>query len=128
TSEVGILAQGESLAEAFTQAALGLFSFMTDLSQVQERESRRVEVAAPDLDALLIEWLNELLYCFEVEDLLFRRFEIPELHPTGLQALCYGERYDPARHRIEAGIKAATYYMVEVRQGPPWEVQVYLDI
>ena len=89
---------------------------------------REVSVTAPDRDALLVAWLNELLYICEVEHRYFRRFKIAELFETGLKALCYGEEFDPARHRLKSGVKSATYHMLSVEDGEPARVQVVLDV
>ena len=128
TADVGIVATGGDLKEAFAQAATGLFDFMADLSVVREEEAREVSVAASDRDALLVAWLNELLYICEVEHLYFRRFEVLELCETGLKARCYGEAYDPGRHRLRSGVKSATYHMLSVEEGEPARVQVVLDV
>jgi len=52
------------LPEAFANAAYGMFSIMTDLETVREVESRHVEVNSDDIEGLLFEWLNSLLYYF----------------------------------------------------------------
>ena len=64
TGEIGILARGRTPSEVFAEAARGMFSFIVDLGAVEERDVRRVEVEATDLEALLVEWLNELTYRF----------------------------------------------------------------
>lgn len=128
TADVGIVATGEDLKEAFAQAARGLFDFMADMSVVRETEACDVSVTAPDRDALLVAWLNELLFLCEVEHRYFSRFEIYEMEETGLKARCYGEGFDPARHRLKSGVKSATYHMLRVEDGSPARVQVVLDV
>lgn len=128
TADVGVAACGEDLREAFANAARGLTNVIADLEAVQEREERRVQVSAPDLEGLLVAWLGELIYLFDVEHLLFRRFQITELTDTSLTARCFGEQADPARHRVKMGVKAATYHQLQVVSGPPSRIQVYLDI
>jgi SHS2 domain-containing protein len=127
TADVGLVAYGDTLAEAYANAAYGMFSIMADLEKVQEDEFRRVEIAEDDDEALLFEWLNSLIYLFEVEMLLLKRFDIVEFGDGRLTALCYGERYDPARHRLKTGVKSATYHMLEVDRENP-RVQVIFDI
>ncbi|MFH1140826.1 MAG: archease [Chloroflexota bacterium] len=128
TADVGIRATGDTLADAFANAARGMFSIITDLDTVQPSESRQVTVTAPDMDALLVNWLNELIYLFEVDGLLLVDFAIHSLSDTRLTANCAGERVDPERHPIKTGVKAATYHGLEVRQGHPCHIQVILDI
>ena len=128
TADVGIRAWGESLAEVFAQAALGMFSFISDLESVQERESREVVVEGADREVLLVAWLNELVYLFGVEGLLFRRFDVLEMEDTRIRARCHGERLDQARHSVTAEVKSATYHMLEVKRNDLWHARVILDI
>lgn len=114
TADMGLKAYGETLSGAFANAALGMFSLIAELKNVRKTESRRVEVKADDVEGLLFEWLNSLLYYFDVDMLLFRRFDIIEFGDTHLAATCYGEPYDASRHRLRMGVKSATYHQLEV--------------
>ncbi len=127
TADVGLIAYGETLAEAFANAAYGLFSIIAELDAVQEAESRRVEISGDDIEGLLFEWLNNLIYFFDVEMLLFKRFDIIELDGYRLKAICHGEKYDPSRHHLKTGVKSATYHMLEVDREKN-QVQVIFDI
>ena len=127
TADTGLIAYGRSLPEAFANAAYGMFSIMTDLENVSEVESRRVEVSADDIEGLLFEWLNSLLYYFDVENLLFKRFDIKEFEDKHLVAECHGEKYDSARHAIKIGVKSATYHTLEVDRQKN-RVRVIFDI
>ncbi len=137
TADIGITAYGADLKEAFANAAYALFSLMVDLEGVGDVSCHEVEVTAEDRAELLVAWLNELIYLFEVEDVLFKRFEIGELNETRLRASCYGEKIDPERHKIKAGVKAATYHMLKVEErdvgiqggrAKDFRVQVLFDI
>jgi len=128
TADVGIAAYGADLKEAFANAAYALFSLMTDIDSVGDNVRHNVEVNADNREELLVAWLNELIYLFEVNDVLFSRFDIAELGDTELKASCYGERVDPERHRMKAGVKAATYHMLQVEEGDGCRVQVLFDI
>ncbi|MBI2869754.1 MAG: archease [Chloroflexi bacterium] len=127
TADTGLVAYGEDLTEAFANAAYGMFAIMTDLRRVRAARKRAVEVADEDKEGLLFEWLNHLIYLFEVEKWLFKKFEITGMRNNRLTAVCRGEKYDPARHRIRIGIKSATYYLMKV-DGAKNEVQVIFDV
>ncbi len=127
TADVGLIAYGSTLAEAFGNAAYGMFSIIAELGTVRETESRQLEVNDNDLEGLLFEWLNSLIYFFDVEMLLFKKFEISNLAENRLKATCYGEKYDPLRHHIKIGVKSATYHMLKVDREKN-EVQVIFDI
>ena len=127
TADTGLIAYGNSLAEAFGNAAYGMFSIIAELDRVRETKTRRFEVTGNDLEGLLFEWLNRLLYYFDVDMLLFKRFEISILPENRLKAICYGEKYDPLRHRLKTGVKSATYHMLKVDDIKN-EVRVIFDV
>src|ERR1035437_9537540 len=114
TADIGLVAYGKDLPEAFANAAYGMFSIIADLRRVKETESRLVEVTANDTECLLFEWLNRLLYFFDVEMLLLKRFDIKKFDGTTLQAECWGEKFDSSRHTINTGVKSATYYLLQI--------------
>ncbi len=128
TADVGIKAYGTNMKEAFVNAARGLFSLMIELDDVEEVEYRDVELTAPDQESLLVEWLNELIYVFDVENIIFRRFDITRLNDTQLRARSYGEKVDYSRHTLKTGVKATTYHMLRIERGNGCSVQVLFDI
>jgi SHS2 domain-containing protein len=127
TADIGLVAYGETLADAFANAAYGMFSIITDPDTIRETESKRVEIAEDDIEALLFEWLNSLIYYFDVDGLLLRRFDIIEFDGSRLVAVCHGEKYDPSHHELKTGIKSATYHLLTVDQKQN-RVQVIFDI
>jgi len=127
TADIGLVAYGSTIPEAFGNAAYGMFSIIAGLGTVRETESRRLEVSDNDLEGLLFEWLNRLLYYFDVELLLFKRFEVSIMAENRLKAICYGEKFDPSRHKLKTGVKSATYHMLKVDREKN-EVRVILDI
>jgi len=128
TADVGIIAHGATLSQTFANAARALFSIITELDNVAEVLHRDIELVAPDQESLLVAWLNELIYLFDTENVLFKRFEISELNNTRLKARSYGERVDKSRHELKTGVKAATYHMLRIDKGDGWQAQVLFDI
>jgi SHS2 domain-containing protein len=127
TADIGLIAAGGNLAEAFGNAAYGMFSIIAGLRAVREVESRQVELEGKDMEALLFDWLNTLIYFFDTDSLLLRRFDIHELTENRLKAVCYGERYNPSRHRLKTGVKSATYHMLNIDREKN-RVRVIFDI
>ena len=119
--------RGSPVAEAFANAAYGMFSIIAGLAMVRETESRRVSVREVDMEGLLFEWLNSLIYLFDVEMLIFSSFDIVYFDGRRLEAICRGEKYDPSRHQLKTGIKSATYHMLEVNK-KKHQVQVIFDV
>lgn len=125
TADTGLIAYGNNLAEAFANAAYGLFSIIVEINKVRKVESRPVAVSAEDAEGLLFDWMNHLIYIFDVERLLFKRFDITEFTERNLKATCWGERYDPSRHQLKLGVKSATYHMLKVEKD---RVQIIFDV
>jgi len=125
TADTGLIAYGHDLTEAFANAAYGLFSIMAELGGVREVESQTVAVSAEDTEGLLFNWLNELIYVFEVEKLLLKRFDITEFDERRLKAECWGEKYDSSRHQLKSGVKSATYHMLKIDKD---QVRVIFDV
>ena len=128
TADVGITAYGTNIGQAFANAARALFSLMVELDNVEEVTYRDIELTAQDQESLLVEWLNELIYLFDVENIIFKRFDIIELNNAQLKARGYGERVDNSKHKLKTGVKAATYHMLRVDKGEGCQVQVLFDI
>jgi SHS2 domain-containing protein len=129
TADTGIIAYGSNLKEAFANAARGMFSLITEPEEISVVESRDIELDAPDLESLLIAWLNELIFLFDVENILFKKFEISRLSNTHIKAKGYGEKVNVSRHKLKLGIKAATYHMLKIDKiSDKNRVQVIFDI
>lgn len=129
TADVGVIAFGADVKQLFSNAALALFSLITDTESIAEKLQRDLKINSDGRDNLLVEWLNELIYLFDAEHILFKRFNIENLRGNQLRAICYGENLDPLRHKINMGVKAATYHMLKInRDSDGYEVQIIFDV
>jgi SHS2 domain-containing protein len=129
TADIGIVAYGADIKQVFANAALGLFSLMADLDDLKEDVERELKLSAEDAEVLLVEWLNELIYIFDVEHIIFKRFEISELTSNQITAKCFGEKINPRQHKLKREIKAATYHMLRIsKEDGGYKVQVIFDI
>ncbi|MBM4249250.1 MAG: archease [Euryarchaeota archaeon] len=130
TADVGIRAFGETMTEAFENAALGMFNIITDPSKVGLLQDFEVIIEGDDLRSLLHEWLSQLLILSQVNGMLFGGFRV-EMRPLprgmGLTGWAIGEPADPEKHVYKTEIKAVTHHMLEVRESPPM-VKVLFDI
>ena len=128
TADVGIVAYGSDLKEAYANVAYGMFSLIADLKEVHEEIQRDIDIQALDRESLVVDWLNELLYIFDVDQVIFSRFEITALSQSKLRAKAYGEKIDTSRHQLKTEVKAATYHLLKVEEGNGFKIQVILDI
>ena len=128
-SDVGIVAYGKTLEEAFEHSAKGMFSLLADPKSVQPKTSFNITINAETREELLVNWLNELLYLEDSQRLLFKNFKIQSLSQTELKAEVKGEKIDPSRHQILRSIKAATYNQLEIKEREKgWQVTVVFDV
>ena len=127
TADIGLIACGNNLAEAFANAAYGLFSIMVEINKVRQVKAQAMSVNAEDAESLLFNWLNHLIYIFDVQHFLFKRFDITEFDEHSLKATGWGEKYDPEKHQLKLGVKSATYHLLEVDRARN-RVQVIFDV
>jgi SHS2 domain-containing protein len=126
TADIGIKAYGESVEESFANAALGMFNVMTDVSKVEPVGEYEVKVESDNLENLLVDWLGELLFLHETQDVLLSEFDV-KIDGLSLDAKVKGETIDREKHELRDDVKAITYHMLEVNQEEGY-LKVLLDI
>lgn len=129
TADVGVVVYGKSLTELFQNAAQSFFSVLIELKNIHEEESRSFSLDAPGLEELLVSWLNEFLYLFETQGLLFSRFEIKNLGKEHLEATAWGEKYTAEKHPIKRIIKAVTFHQLTITEkNGCWQTRIIYDL
>jgi SHS2 domain-containing protein len=118
TADILIAAHGQNTQEAFQNAALAMFEVMTDTTKVSPTQEETIEVEAEDEYALLYSWLEALLVKFEVNGMLFSKFQITSLEENEegfkLKATIWGEKYNAEKHPQKVAVKAVTYHRMEI--------------
>lgn len=112
TADLALKVRGRSLKEVFANAAYGMFSLMADLEEPEPTISHEISLESLDYEALLVDWLNELLYLHEVEEEIYIRFEIEALSSTALSAIVWGAKVTVSKLTV----KAATFHDLEIRE------------
>lgn len=130
TADVAFIAYGKSLDELFENAAYGMYEVMINLSQVKPKIEKKIEVDGGDMVSLMFNWLNELIFYVDAENLVFSDIKVKvDEGNLRVEAFCRGERIDPKRHETKTHVKACTYHKLEVRkQGNLWKARIILDI
>ncbi len=144
TADVGLDVRGESLEELFGWAAAGLARVAVGRAAPRGLERadaavggplRRVQVslpAAPDIEALLVDWLNYLVYVLDTERIYPVRCELAvsggEGGPWTLRGVVEGRPVPP-----QGGgrtVKAATYHGLELARAGDglYRARVILDV
>jgi SHS2 domain-containing protein len=129
TADLGLRIRTPNLECLIAEAGEALFSVIVeDLSTVQPTVRRDVTLSKDAPDLLLFDWLKQLLYWFDVEHLLFAKFEV-KLDAEGLRGSAWGEPLDRDRHQLEHEVKAITYHGLLVEQSADgWLAEVIVDI
>ncbi|WP_340819125.1 archease [Methanolobus sp. WCC4] len=125
-------AYGKSLEEAFENAALAMLNVMVETDSVNNTSSVEVELSSPEIDSLLFDWLSEILFLFEVEDMAFGGVKVNEIKvcddECSLSATLYGETIDLSVHVFDTEVKAATYNDMRIEQTDDgWMIQATVD-
>ena len=129
TADLGIRVWGESIQELFKNAAYSMFDIMADLNRVELKKTMKVEIEKEELDELLADWLRNLLYKFNGDGYLLKKFKVETIDTQGLKAKVEGEKLDLSRHHLKREIKAVTYHGLEVKEvDRGWEAQIIFDI
>jgi SHS2 domain-containing protein len=132
TSDLCFVARADTLEGLFAAAADALVSVTAgDPGSVRELEERSVSIEEPDLELLMLGFLNELVYLRDAHQLLLRPRQL-RIHREGsprLEARLVGERFLPQRHPVAVEVKAATAHGLRVAGGAGgWEARVTLDV
>ncbi len=133
TADIAFEATGHDLPELFSNAADATMNVMIDnLDAIEPRETRHIELSNDEIDMLLFDFLQELIYFKDAERLLLRardaRIEEQD-ERYFLKAEAAGERLDATRHHQRADVKAVTLHNFSVEKADDaWKARVLLDI
>lgn len=128
-ADAGIRGLGPTPGEAFEQAALALMALVVEPEKVAARSEVVLHCAGQDLDFLLLDFINALVFEMATRHLLFGRFRV-RLDQDGLHAWAWGEPLDRQRHQPAVEIKGATMTELHVRRRGDglWEAQCVVDV
>ncbi len=127
-SDIGVRGQGPTLETAFEQAAHALTAVITE-EPVSPRSIVEISLESPDLEFLLVDWLNALIFDMATRSMLFCRFEV-ELDGTHLKAKAWGEPVSVEKHHPAVEVKGATLSELKVQQlqDGDWLAQCVVDV
>ena len=128
-ADVGVRGFGQSLAQAFEQTGLALTAVVTDPARVRPSATVEVTCDAPDLELLLFDWLNAVVYEMATRRMLFGRFRV-RVQGLHLDSHLEGEPVDVARHHPAVELKGATCTALKVAKTEDigWVAQCVVDV
>lgn len=133
TADVAFEAWGDTLEELFKAAGDATMNVMVeDLNSIEPKVNKTLKAEAEDLEMLLFQFMQELIYYKDSEKLLLR---VEKLEIEGkdcgfaLEAEAFGEELDPDKHTLLVDVKAVTMHRFRLEQTDKgWEASVILDI
>ena len=129
TADVAFIAHGKDLNELFENSAIALFEVMVDTEKVEKKVKKTVEVEGDDLESMMFSWLNELLFLYGSEGLVFSLFKVSvDLKGKKVKGECFGEYVNPEKHEVKTEVKAVTFHKLSVWKDENWNARVILDI
>jgi len=129
TADLGLRIRAADLDGLFAEAARALFgTIVDDLDSVQPIQQVQIRLQVDEFSYLLFDWLNELLYRWDAEHLLFSRFKV-QVDGAGLAGTAWGEPVDRSRHALAHEVKAITYHGLKVEEtADGWLAEMIVDI
>jgi SHS2 domain-containing protein len=127
TSEIGLRVRAPTLVDLYCCLAQAMIA-LTGAEAEPEADPVffEVDLTAVDLESLLVDWLNEILYLHEVAGIVPDTINIDVLSPHAIQATVMGRR---AHATPDLQIKAVTYHQLQIGQeGAGWKAEVFFDI
>ncbi|HTP25239.1 MAG TPA: archease [Anaeromyxobacteraceae bacterium] len=116
TGELALRIEAPTLSMLFEEAGRALSEVMGrgEATNSPSDREERMTVTAPDREALLVEWLNELVYWAEVGHILPREFKMERLSEHDLEAVVRGAQVE----WLGNPVKAATFHGLSIAEDP----------
>ncbi|MFL6452168.1 MAG: archease [Bryobacteraceae bacterium] len=128
-ADVGFRAWGNSLEEVFANCARALISIILDPSNITPTLHWELNAEGSDLESLLVNWLNEVLFHVDTRRLAFHSFSLAITESFKLTSDATGEQRTPVKHPVRVSVKAVTYHQLQLsKSGDRWIAEVFVDV
>jgi len=122
-------AEGKTLSELFKSCALATFEVMVDTKKVKHKIKKKIELENKDLQDLLYDFLEELIYLKDKEALVFGKFNVKVKEGYKLEAEVIGDKIDYKKQQLRSDVKAVTMHKFKVEKVKgKYKAMVILDI
>ena len=130
TADAGIRAESSTLSEAFHEVSLAFTEIITGGSLPDTKTSFEINMESSSLDSLLVNYISHLIYLFDTENFLVSsaNVSIKSGLSNTVSGILKGDFYNEAIHGYGVEIKAVSYHMLEISEGPPSKIVVILDL
>lgn len=121
-------ATGKDLEELFESCGLATSESMVNVKDLGKKIKKEIKVENSKVDLMLFDFLDEIIFLKDSEQLLFKEFKI-KINKNELKCVAYGEKLDKKKHELRHDVKAVTMHLFKVeRVNNKWEAKVVLDI
>jgi SHS2 domain-containing protein len=128
-ADVGFRAHARTLPQLFVAAAEALVGIAMETDGIEPRETYPLAAEGESRDALLVNWLSEVLYYLDGRQLSMRSFRVTELTSDRVSGEALGEPRDPARQAAKLVVKGVTYHQLKIAHDESgWFCEVFLDV
>lgn len=115
TADAKMQAFGRDMEEAFSNAALGMFSLMVNTKKVEKKIKKKISVKGKDNKALLYNWLEEMLFLLDSETFLLNSVKKIEIKGGSLKAVVVGDKASK-KYNTHGEVKAVTYNEMDIKE------------
>ncbi|MBN2454001.1 archease [Candidatus Woesearchaeota archaeon] len=132
TADAKFQAYGRSMEEAFSNAALAMFSIMTDPEKVERKKRLKISAKGQDLKSLLVSFLEEFVFLLDSQNFLLNAVEKAQITKTEegyeIGADAVGD-VEAGKYETKGDVKAVTYNDMQINEEKgSCMVQVLVDI
>ena len=119
-----------SLTEAFKVAGDSVVDTILDNSKIEEKEERNIVVMGKDLNYLLYNWLEDLIYLIITEGFAIKKLDITleKNEEYTISAKIFGEDIDIKKHGFKVEIKSPTFHEMEIKQEKQVTMKFLMDL
>jgi SHS2 domain-containing protein len=125
-ADLKIRAFGKTKEEIFLNMLLATADFQKANIENKRKIKRKIKIKSVDLPALLIDFLNEIIYLNQVNREVYFDIKFKKLEAKKLEGELSGQKAD----KFDEDIKAATFHNLDIHRAPTedWEATVVFDI
>jgi SHS2 domain-containing protein len=112
TADLKIRAHGSNLEDAFVNAALGGFNFLTDVTKVDKKIVKTIRKQNSRMESLLYDFLEELLFLLDTEGFVFsgvKKMSISKGTSGDFELDCVALGDNIKNYSSKGDLKAITY-------------------
>ena len=130
TGDIGIEIKNKTIEGLLEDAILGLYAIFLEPIKQEIRGERNIIIEYNDLEELLVEILNEMIFLFDTERIIFLRFKDLKISKGKLYGVFEYDIFDSKRYKVlSGGVKAATYHNLKVSKiNGEYYARVIIDI